>query len=76
MFLLSVTLFRAPFDESVHATHCFIERRAVDDINVLIPLAKQGIFCVNSIYVMEFLHRTSNDIKEYICPELLTYYNL
>lgn len=67
--------FRPPFDSDVHATHCLLEIRSVPDFDVYIPLAKQGIFCINTIYVSEYLYRTNADIKDAVLPHFIKYYS-
>lgn len=64
-----------PYNESVHATHCLLDLKFIKDILDYIPLAKQGIFCVNTLYISEYLQRTANDVRDYIVPSLASYYN-
>lgn len=66
--------YRPPFDGVVHATHCLLEVKTVSDFSLYIPLAKQGIFCVNTLYLSDYLYRTSRDIKDSILPHFAKYY--
>ncbi|KAL3278933.1 hypothetical protein HHI36_016451 [Cryptolaemus montrouzieri] len=57
-----------PFDDVVHATHCLIEIKSAAKFALYEPLAQQGIYCVNTVYISDFLHRTNKDIKDCILP--------
>ncbi|KAK9879087.1 hypothetical protein WA026_003900 [Henosepilachna vigintioctopunctata] len=63
-----------PFTDTVHATHCLLEAKSMDNFSVYEPLAKQGIYCVNTVYISDFLNRTSNDIKDSILPYFQKYF--
>ncbi|XP_044258153.1 DNA topoisomerase 2-binding protein 1 isoform X2 [Tribolium madens] len=63
-----------PFKDSVHATHCLLEIRSVPDFSVYIPLAQQGILCLNTLYISDFLYRTNKDVKDAVVPHLTKYY--
>lgn len=60
--------FSPPFEGTVYATHCFLEVKSVRDFSQYIPLAKQGIYCVNTIFISEFLQKTSKDVTDSILP--------
>ncbi|XP_017784595.1 PREDICTED: DNA topoisomerase 2-binding protein 1-A [Nicrophorus vespilloides] len=55
-----------PFTESVYATHCLLEQKSVTNIEDYAPLAKQGILCLTTFFVNEYLHRTKKNIQEYV----------
>lgn len=63
------------YDNVFSATHCFIEPKAVTNFNEYVPLAKQGIYCINILYISEFLHLTKRNIKDSVLPMFKKYYN-
>ncbi|XP_030747341.1 DNA topoisomerase 2-binding protein 1-A isoform X2 [Sitophilus oryzae] len=65
-----------PFDEPIHATHCLLEAKVVKDFSQYTPLALQGIKCVNTIYIHEFLRKCGKEDTNYILPYFTSYYNL
>lgn len=65
-----------PFGDNIlSATHCFIEQKTVQNIKEYVPLAEQGIYCVSTLYISEFLHLTKKSIKDCILPMFQKYYN-
>lgn len=66
---------RPPFEDTVHATHCLLEQRSVRDYADYIPLAQQGIFLLNTVYISDYLHQPNRDIKECILPYFAKYYS-
>ncbi|KAJ8954961.1 hypothetical protein NQ318_000392 [Aromia moschata] len=48
---------KPPFDDSVHATHCLLEQRSVRDYSDYIPLAQQGIYLLNTVYISDYLYQ-------------------
>lgn len=66
-----------PFAHNVDATHCLVDFKRISNFQDLIPLAKQGIPCVNIIFLSLYLNALGNiDIKEHIPVELKNYYEL
>ncbi|RZC32583.1 DNA topoisomerase 2-binding protein 1-B, partial [Asbolus verrucosus] len=65
---------KPPFNEPVHATHCLLEVRSVPDFGVYNPLAQQGILCINTLYISDFLFKTNKDVKEAILPQYSRFY--
>ncbi|XP_044744931.1 DNA topoisomerase 2-binding protein 1-B isoform X4 [Coccinella septempunctata] len=63
-----------PFDDTIHATHCLMEPKSVSNFALYEPLARQGIYCVNTLYLSDFLHRTNKDIKDAILPFYQKYF--
>lgn len=63
-----------PFDDSIHATHCLLEIKMVKDFSKYEVLAQQGIKCVNTIYINDFLWRIKRDDIDYIIPHFSQYY--
>ncbi|KAF5302459.1 hypothetical protein FQR65_LT08549 [Abscondita terminalis] len=66
---------RPPFTKTVHATHCLLDLKFVNNIDDYAPLAQQGILCVNTLYVNDFLMKNGIDTRDYIVPYLLQYYD-
>jgi hypothetical protein len=64
-----------PFDEDIHATHCLLEVRSVSDFSLYNRLAEQGILCLNTLYISDFLYRTNKDIKDAIVPHFTKFYS-
>ncbi|XP_018580230.1 DNA topoisomerase 2-binding protein 1 [Anoplophora glabripennis] len=64
-----------PFEETVHATHCFLEQRSVRDYTDYIPLAQQGIYLLNTVYISDYLHQPNRDVRECILPYFAKYYS-
>ncbi|XP_022903997.2 DNA topoisomerase 2-binding protein 1-like isoform X1 [Onthophagus taurus] len=64
----------APFEDNIYATHCLIDPKIVTDFSSFIPLAKQGIFCVNITFISDFLYRNVRDDRDACLPELAKYY--
>ncbi|XP_065170414.1 DNA topoisomerase 2-binding protein 1 isoform X3 [Atheta coriaria] len=62
-----------PFEENVSATHCFLEVKN-NELSPFITLAQQGILCINTLYVNDFLQRTAQDINDFILPGFRKYY--
>ncbi|CAG9762703.1 unnamed protein product [Ceutorhynchus assimilis] len=63
-----------PFNDSIHATHCLMEIKSVDDFSQFVPLVKQGIKCVNTIYVNDFLWKKFQNDLDCIVPYFAKYY--
>ncbi|XP_071053799.1 DNA topoisomerase 2-binding protein 1-like isoform X2 [Onthophagus taurus] len=63
-----------PFEDNIYATHCLIDPKIVHDFSSFIPLAKQGIFCVNITFISDFLYRNVRDDRDACLPELAKYY--
>ncbi|KAF5273001.1 hypothetical protein FQA39_LY07650 [Lamprigera yunnana] len=63
-----------PFTKPVHATHCLIDLKAIRDIADYVPLAKEGIFCVNTLFVNDFLLKPGCNVHDFIIPYLQEYY--
>ncbi|XP_008190279.1 DNA topoisomerase 2-binding protein 1 isoform X2 [Tribolium castaneum] len=63
-----------PFKENVHATHCLLEIKSVPDFSAYLPLAQQGILCLNTLYISDFLYRTNKDVKDAIIPHFTKFY--
>ncbi|KAG5880916.1 hypothetical protein JTB14_036421 [Gonioctena quinquepunctata] len=55
---------KPPFDDTVHATHCLLEQRSVEHVADYIPLARQGVYLVNTIYISDYLHQPNKDIRD------------
>lgn len=68
-------IHRPPFNRNVSATHCLLEAKSVKDFSEYIPLAKQGIYCVNTVYISDYLHGTTKCIKDSILPYFSKYYS-
>ncbi|CAG9762777.1 unnamed protein product [Ceutorhynchus assimilis] len=66
----------APFNDPVHATHCLLEIKSIKDLSVFIPLAKQGVKCVNTIYVHDFLWKLNQNDFDSVIPYFSKYYNV
>lgn len=66
---------KPPFEDEVHATHCLLEPKSVQNFSDYIPLAKQGMYIVNTLYLSEFLHKTTKDIRECILPYFTKHYS-
>ncbi|CAH0559697.1 unnamed protein product [Brassicogethes aeneus] len=68
-----------PFDDTVtiNATHCLLEPRKIsmEKMQDYIILAKQGIYCVNTLYISDFLQRITNDVRDCILPPFTKYYS-
>ncbi|XP_076255601.1 mutagen-sensitive 101 isoform X2 [Rhynchophorus ferrugineus] len=64
-----------PFEDSVHATHCLLEAKVVKDLSQYTPLALQGIKCVNTIYINEFLRNCGKEVTSYVLPYFSSYYS-
>ncbi|XP_050310488.1 DNA topoisomerase 2-binding protein 1 [Anthonomus grandis grandis] len=60
-----------PFEDSIHATHCLLDPKNID-LSKYEVLAQQGIKCVNTLYIHNFLLR--NKIDDNIIPQFLKYY--
>lgn len=67
--------YRPPFDASVYATHCLLEAKSVQNFSDYITLAKQGVYCVNTVYISEYLHKTTKDIRDCILPYFSKFYS-
>uniref|UniRef100_A0A6P7GLA0 DNA topoisomerase 2-binding protein 1-like n=1 Tax=Diabrotica virgifera virgifera TaxID=50390 RepID=A0A6P7GLA0_DIAVI len=65
---------KPPFEDTVHATHCLLEQKSVDKFTDYIPLAKQGIYLVNTVYISDHLHNPNKDIRDCILPYFSKYY--
>ncbi|XP_045460665.1 DNA topoisomerase 2-binding protein 1 isoform X3 [Harmonia axyridis] len=63
-----------PFDDVVHATHCLMEPKSVSNFSLYESLAKQGIYCVNTVFLSDFLHRINKDVKDSILPFYQKYF--
>ncbi|KAK4881729.1 hypothetical protein RN001_005048 [Aquatica leii] len=63
-----------PFTKTIHATHCLLDLKYVSNFSDYIPLAQQGVYCVNTLYVNDFLLKNGIDVRDYIVPYLLEYY--
>ncbi|KAK5649872.1 hypothetical protein RI129_000901 [Pyrocoelia pectoralis] len=64
-----------PYNKPIHATHCLLDLKYISNIDDYIPLAQQGIYCVNTLFVSDFLSRPDGDVRDFIIPYLLDYYN-
>ncbi|KAJ8920479.1 hypothetical protein NQ315_005347 [Exocentrus adspersus] len=64
-----------PFDDTVYATHCLLEQRIVRDYADYIPLAQQGIYLLNTVYISDYLYNPHRDIRECILPYFAKYYS-
>lgn len=65
-----------PFSHHIDATHCLIDFKKSSNLTDFLPLAKQGIPCLNVIFLSQYLNSMANiDPKDSIPPELLSYYN-
>ncbi|KAH1009030.1 hypothetical protein HUJ04_001459 [Dendroctonus ponderosae] len=63
-----------PFDDPIHATHCLIELKTVKDLSAFVVLAEQGIKCINTIYINDFLWRSNKEDVDYVIPYFSKYY--
>lgn len=52
-----------------------MEPKSVKNMADYVALAKQGIYCVNTVYISDYLHRTTKDISECILPYFAKYYS-
>ncbi|XP_057665915.1 DNA topoisomerase 2-binding protein 1-B isoform X1 [Diorhabda carinulata] len=66
---------KPPFEDTIYATHCLIEQRSVENFSDYIPLAKQGIYLVNTVYISDHLHNPNKDIRDCILPYFSKYYS-
>lgn len=64
-----------PFDDPIHATHCLIELKTVKDLSTFVVLAEQGIKCINTIYINDFLWRSNKEDVDYVIPYFSKYYS-
>lgn len=65
-----------PFNHNIDATHCLIDGKSISDMSDFIPLAKQGIPCLNMVFLSSYLYALGEvNIKKFIPMELQDYYN-
>lgn len=65
-----------PYDDPVHATHCLLEVKLIKNFEPYVPLVKQGIKCLNTLYISHCLMKVnSEDIRDYIVPYFSNYYH-
>lgn len=69
-----IFLHSPPFDDPVHATHCLLEQKSIQDFSLYVPLAKQGIYLVNTVFIGDFLHNPNKDIRDCILPYFAKFY--
>lgn len=74
VFIIIFIYFRPPFGDSVYATHCLLDTKNVSDLSPYIPLAKQGIYCISTLYINEVLQRSAKDIRDCILPYFREFY--
>ncbi|XP_023021117.2 mutagen-sensitive 101 isoform X1 [Leptinotarsa decemlineata] len=65
---------KPPFDDTVHATHCLLELKSVENVADYIPLARQGIYLVNTVYISDYLHQPNRDIRDCVLPYFSKFY--
>ncbi|KRT81163.1 hypothetical protein AMK59_5272, partial [Oryctes borbonicus] len=59
---------KPPFTEEIYATHCLLDPKFVSNMADYVPLAEQGIYIFNTLYINDFLHRNLKDVKNCILP--------
>lgn len=64
-----------PYTHSVDATHCFVDKKLRMASADFIPLAEQGIPCLDVLYLSNYLNTRANcNMKDFILPDLKPYY--
>lgn len=65
-----------PFSHNIDATHCLIDFKKSPNLPDYIPLAKQGIPCLNVVFLSQYLNSMGNaDARQNIPPDLQNYYD-
>lgn len=67
--------YRPPFQDDVFATHCLMEVKSISNMSEYIPLAKQAIFCVSTVFISDVLFGKVTDPKSAVLPFFAAYYD-